>query len=155
MGLNKLEFQDVRILLFQTLGWGAPHNNAYCHLTGPHRNDLRNKNKFFQSRRNWMSTNLQINLLNPLSLVSKIPMSSPFDKTLTVKFVTPLTFLIIFFFIRLLQEFWFTAAATFFYFTAFCAQLAEFSGIEDADFQYWYDAQVAAGVSRNKDESQS
>jgi len=24
--------------------------------------------------------------------------------------------------------------------------LAEFSGIEDADFQYWYDAQVAAGV---------
>jgi len=43
-------------------------------------------------------------------------------------------------------EFWFTAAATFFYFTAFCAQLAEFSGIEDADFQYWYDAQVAAGV---------
>ena len=104
-----------------------------------------------------MSTNLQINLLNPLSLVSKIPMSSPFDMTLTltVKFSTPLTFLIIFFLIRLLQEFWFTAAATFFYFTAFCAQLAEFSGIEDADFQYWYDAQVAAGVSRSKDESQS
>ena len=97
MWLKKLEFQDVRIHLFQTLGWGAPHNHAYFRLTGPHRNDLRNKNKFFQSRRNWMSTKLQINLLNPLSLVSKIPMSSPSDMTLTVKFLTPSTFLIIFF----------------------------------------------------------
>ena len=45
------------------------------------------------------------------------------------------------------QEFWFTAAATFFYFTAFTAQLAEFSGIVNEKFQYWYDAQVSAGVS--------
>jgi len=43
-------------------------------------------------------------------------------------------------------EFWFTAAATFFYFTAFTAQLAEFSGIVNEKFQYWYDAQVSAGV---------
>jgi len=43
-------------------------------------------------------------------------------------------------------EFWFTAAASFFYFTAFTAQLAEFSGIEDEQHQIWYDAQVAAGV---------
>lgn len=52
----------------------------------------------------------------------------------------PLNFLIF-------QEFWFTAVATFLYFTAFTAQLAEFSGIDDDKFQYWWDAQVAAGVS--------
>ena len=102
-----------------------------------------------------MSTNLQINLLNPLSLVSKIPMSSPSCHDIDGQILYSFNFPNYFFFIRFLQEFWFTAAATFFYFTAFCAQLAEFSGIEDADFQYWYDAQVAAGVSRNKDESQS
>jgi len=43
-------------------------------------------------------------------------------------------------------EFWFTASATFLYFTAFTAQLADFSGVTSKDFQYWYDAQVAAGV---------
>jgi len=43
-------------------------------------------------------------------------------------------------------EFWFTATATFLYFTAFTAQLADFSGITNAKYQYWYDAQVAAGV---------
>ena len=45
------------------------------------------------------------------------------------------------------QEFWFTAIASFLYFTAFIAQLAEFSGIEDDEYQYWIDAQVTAGVS--------
>ena len=46
------------------------------------------------------------------------------------------------------QEFWFTAVAAFLYFTAFVAQLAEFSGTEDPEYQYWIDAQVTAGVSR-------
>ena len=44
------------------------------------------------------------------------------------------------------QEFWFTALATFLYFTAFMAQLVEFGGVVDPVYQYWYDAQVAAGV---------
>lgn len=43
-------------------------------------------------------------------------------------------------------EFWFTAISSFLYFTAFTAQLAEFSGVIDDDYQYWVDAQVAAGV---------
>jgi len=43
-------------------------------------------------------------------------------------------------------EFWFTAVTTFLYFTAFAAQLADFSGVTDENYQYWYDAQVAAGV---------
>ena len=47
------------------------------------------------------------------------------------------------------QEFWFTAIITFLYFTAFTAMLADFAiTAEDPDEQYWYDAQVAAGVSR-------
>ena len=46
------------------------------------------------------------------------------------------------------QEFWFTAVTSFLYFTAFTAQLAEYSGVTDKTFQYWYDAQVAAGVSQ-------
>ena len=55
-----------------------------------------------------------------------------------------------------MQEFWFTALATFLYFTAFVAQLAEFTAVEydtddceeDCDNpQYWVDAQIAAGVS--------
>ena len=46
------------------------------------------------------------------------------------------------------QEFWFTAIITFLYFTAFTAMLADFAiTAEDPDEQYWYDAQVAAGVS--------
>lgn len=44
-------------------------------------------------------------------------------------------------------EFWYTAIITFLYFTAFTAQLADFAiTAEDPDEQYWYDAQVAAGV---------
>ncbi|TRY61733.1 hypothetical protein TCAL_01776 [Tigriopus californicus] len=43
-------------------------------------------------------------------------------------------------------EFWFTALATFLYFTAFIAQLVAFAGEVDAVYQYWVDAQVAAGV---------
>jgi len=46
----------------------------------------------------------------------------------------------------LMVEFWFTAVAAFLYFTAFVAQLAEFSGTEDEEYQYWIDAQVTAGV---------
>ena len=47
-----------------------------------------------------------------------------------------------------LQEFWFTAVITFLYFTAFIAMLADFAvEAPNPDFQYWYDAQVAAGVS--------
>ena len=46
------------------------------------------------------------------------------------------------------QEFWFTAITTFLYFTAFTAMLADFAITADnPDEQYWYDAQVAAGVS--------
>ena len=47
------------------------------------------------------------------------------------------------------QEFWFTAAIAFLYFTAFTAQLAEYSGLDmsDSGYQYWVDAQIAAGVS--------
>uniref|UniRef100_A0A0K2UQH8 CKLFlike MARVEL transmembrane domaincontaining protein 4like [Megachile rotundata] n=2 Tax=Lepeophtheirus salmonis TaxID=72036 RepID=A0A0K2UQH8_LEPSM len=40
-------------------------------------------------------------------------------------------------------EFWFTTAITFFYFTAFVAQLAEFAGLGSST---WVDLQVAAGV---------
>ncbi len=43
-------------------------------------------------------------------------------------------------------EFWFTALATFLYFTAFMAMLVEFSGWTLKGYQYWVDAQVAAGV---------
>ena len=49
------------------------------------------------------------------------------------------------------QEFWFTAIITFLYFTAFTAMLADFAITADnPDEQYWYDAQVAAGVSSLK-----
>lgn len=45
-------------------------------------------------------------------------------------------------------EFWFTAITTFFYFTAFVAQLAEFGSMDISDEapQYWVDAQLAAGT---------
>lgn len=43
-------------------------------------------------------------------------------------------------------EVWFTAIFTFLYFTAAVAQLAEFCGFDEPALQYWYDAQVAAGV---------
>jgi len=46
----------------------------------------------------------------------------------------------------LMVEFWFTAAATFFYFTAFVAILSAFVGYEDEEYQYWIDANIAAGV---------
>ena len=52
-------------------------------------------------------------------------------------------------FLTIFQEFWFTAATSFLYFTAFTAQLAEFSGLTVEDYQYWVDAQVSAGVSIN------
>ncbi|XP_023328258.1 uncharacterized protein LOC111701291 [Eurytemora carolleeae] len=45
-----------------------------------------------------------------------------------------------------MAEFWFTAGSTFFYFTAFLAQLVDFAGWEDEEFQYWIDAQITAGV---------
>ena len=44
------------------------------------------------------------------------------------------------------QEFWFTAGATFAYFTAFVAMLVNFSDRVDEDWQYWIDANIAAGV---------
>ena len=50
----------------------------------------------------------------------------------------------------LLQEFWFTAGATFFYFTAFVSILTGFVGYEDEEYQYWIDANIAAGVSHNE-----
>merc|ERR1711872_388304 len=46
----------------------------------------------------------------------------------------------------LMGEFWFTAGATFAYFTAFVAMLVNFSEREDEDWQYWIDANIAAGV---------
>merc|ERR1711979_35646 len=46
----------------------------------------------------------------------------------------------------LMVEFWFTAIAAFGYFTAFIAMLAEFAGVENDLYQYWIDANVAAGV---------
>merc|ERR1712045_432525 len=46
----------------------------------------------------------------------------------------------------LMGEFWFTAGATFAYFTAFVAMLVNFSDREDPDWQYWIDANIAAGV---------
>ena len=49
----------------------------------------------------------------------------------------------------LMVEFWFTAGATFFYFTAFVSILSGFVGYEDEDYQYWIDANIAAGVSQN------
>ena len=53
-----------------------------------------------------------------------------------------------YFFLFHQQEFWFTAITTFLYFTAFTAMLADFAITADnPDEQYWYDAQVAAGVS--------
>ena len=53
----------------------------------------------------------------------------------------------IFLILKLFQEFWFTAAATFGYFTAFIAMLADFVGMELDGYQYWVDANIAAGVS--------
>ena len=47
----------------------------------------------------------------------------------------------------IMKEFWFTAGTTFFYFTAFLAQLVDFAGWEDEEFQSWIDAQITAGVS--------
>ena len=44
-------------------------------------------------------------------------------------------------------EFWFTAVTSFLYFTAFTAQLAEFSGMTSEEYQYWIDANISAGVS--------
>lgn len=46
----------------------------------------------------------------------------------------------------IMAEFWFTSASTFLYFTAFLAQLVDFAGWEWEEYQYWVDAQVAAGV---------
>merc|ERR1711884_478787 len=46
----------------------------------------------------------------------------------------------------LMVEFWFTAGATFFYFTAFVSILTGFVGYEDEEYQYWIDANIAAGV---------
>merc|ERR1711874_475650 len=46
----------------------------------------------------------------------------------------------------LMVEFWFTAGATFFYFTAFVSLLSGFVGYEDEEWQYWIDANIAAGV---------
>jgi len=46
----------------------------------------------------------------------------------------------------LMGEFWFTAATTFFYFTAFVAMLAHFCEYDGGEYQYWVDAQIAAGV---------
>jgi len=46
----------------------------------------------------------------------------------------------------LMVEFWFTAGATFFYFTAFLAMLVHFGGWEDEEQQTWIDACIAAGV---------
>jgi len=46
----------------------------------------------------------------------------------------------------LMVEFWFTAGATFFYFTAFVSLLSGFVGVEDEEYQYWIDANIAAGV---------
>ena len=44
------------------------------------------------------------------------------------------------------QEFWFTAGATFFYFTAFVSILVGFVDWEYEEYQYWVDANIAAGV---------
>jgi len=46
----------------------------------------------------------------------------------------------------LMVEFWFTSAATFFYFTAFVTLLSAWVGYEDEEWQYWVDALIAAGV---------
>merc|ERR1712117_791824 len=44
----------------------------------------------------------------------------------------------------LMGEFWFTAGATFAYFTAFVAMLVNFSDRVDDDWQYWIDADGGA-----------
>jgi len=46
----------------------------------------------------------------------------------------------------LMVEFWFTAGATFFYFTAFVSILVGFVDWEYEEYQYWVDANIAAGV---------
>jgi len=46
----------------------------------------------------------------------------------------------------LMVEFWFTSAATFFYFTAFVTLLSAWVGHEWPEWQYWVDALIAAGV---------
>jgi hypothetical protein len=46
----------------------------------------------------------------------------------------------------LMVEFWFTAVATFGYFTAFIAMLVDFAGFEFEGSQYWVDANIAAAV---------
>merc|ERR1711944_85115 len=46
----------------------------------------------------------------------------------------------------LMVEFWFTSAATFFYFTAFVTLLSAWVGYEDEKWQYWVDALITAGV---------
>merc|ERR1712212_1033701 len=46
----------------------------------------------------------------------------------------------------LMVEFWFTAVATFGYFTAFIAMLVDFAGFELDGYQYWVDANIAAAV---------
>lgn len=46
------------------------------------------------------------------------------------------------------QEFWFTAGATFFYFTAFVSILVGFVDWEYEEYQYWVDANIAAGVRK-------
>ena len=48
-----------------------------------------------------------------------------------------------------IQEFWFTAGATFFYFTAFVSILVGFVDWEYEEYQYWVDANIAAGVSQS------
>ena len=50
-------------------------------------------------------------------------------------------------YLKHLQEFWFTSAATFFYFTAFVTLLSAWVGHEWPEWQYWVDALIAAGVS--------
>jgi len=46
----------------------------------------------------------------------------------------------------LMGEFWFTAGAALAYFTGFVAMLAHFSEMDGGRYQYWVDANIAAGV---------
>jgi len=46
----------------------------------------------------------------------------------------------------LMGEFWFTAGAALAYFTGFVAMLAHFSEMDGGKYQYWVDANIAAGV---------
>merc|ERR1712098_950682 len=46
----------------------------------------------------------------------------------------------------LMGEFWFTAATTFFYFTAFVAMLATYCEMDGGDHQYWVDANCCRGA---------